>query len=295
MAITPRSFGLNPRLLLLVVMMASGIWLLMAPCRTACDLAQPPSFDSACEPNAAPLAQWEVDDWTMLVGCLSARAEGDEAYRAASLAVQYYPTDASLLNLRGYVAARHGDYPTAIYDFRTGQRVTGSPSGVFENNIAWTTLFETQGISPERTERVLLQTRALYTEAMRKGSSCERTHTALYVEYAMADHIARHYGRQDARFNDALVRYVELYGGYTSCLSRARTGDGLVVEELVSAAAMDYEMGKLAGIPYPTRHVIYAKQAVQRAGVLNIALDREWCAATVPVEGAIDRCVTLLR
>jgi hypothetical protein len=205
--------------------------------------------------------------------------------------VTYYPTDAHLLNYRGYVAARMGDYGTAVYDFRVGQRITGSVDGIFENNIAWSTLYQLDSVEPQRADRVLLEARGLYRASLEKNWSCERVHTGMFVEYAIADNAARTYGADDPRVAEAVERYVPLFYSYASCWDRIDSGDELVVEELLAAAAMDAKMGELAGVPTPTRHVGYARLSVQRGEELGLAIDAAFCERSVPVKAAVATCV----
>lgn len=290
MAITPRSFRLNPRLVIVAALAALGIWsVLQMPSAPPAMYAMAPGFGN-CHASTTPTTAWTVQQWGTTISCLLEADRGDDAYRAASMAVATHPANAALLNLRGFVAARNGDHATAIYDFRTGERITGSPDGVFENNIAWTTLFELEGLSAERTERVLLQTRALVDRSLQKGWSCERVHTALFVEYAIADLVAGEQGSEHPSARAAFARYAELYQQYAPCVARAAHGDELVLEELLSAAAMDVEMGRLAGIKSPIRHLNYARVAMERAAEIDVDVDRAWCARTTPVESAITTC-----
>lgn len=290
MAITPRSFRLNPRLVIVAALAAIGVWTTLQAQRAS----QLVAVSSECSTFAGPTEQWSAQEWSELVTCLSSHGEGDEAYQAATIAVAYHPTDAHLLNLKGFVAARNGDHATAVYDFRTGQRVTGSPDGVFENNIAWTTLFQTGPLNTERAHRVLQQARVLYVRSMERKWSCERAHTGMYVEYAIADLIERDANSQDPRVREAVQRYVELLADYSKrCLDRAPGGDDLVVEELMSWAAMDAEMGRIAGVRNPTRHLVVARAAAARAAELGLSMDRAWCAATVPVSTGINTCTSL--
>lgn len=291
MAITTQSFRLNPRLLLVAALATLGMWSsvhVLGLMRTA-----PLTAQHTCRSSVIPMERWSPRTWGQYVLCVSAAGDGVAAYQAATVAVGYHPTDATLLNLKGFVAARNGDHSTAVYDFRTGQRVTGSPSGVFENNIAWTTLFQTAPLSTDRAERVLLQTRVLYERSLEKKWSCERAHTALYVEYAMADLIAHNSGPDDQRVKHAIDRYVRMYERYMQCFNRAALGDELVVEELISAAAMDAEMGRIAGISNPTRHLNYEQAAIHRGRELGLKLNREWCIATIPVARAANHCAEL--
>lgn len=294
MAITPRSFRLNPRLLIVALLAVIGAWSVVAATtshRATIGVLQ----EWQCSDISTPRNQWSPAQWADEVDCLADAGSGADAYRVASEAVRQYPANEVLLNLKGFVAARNGDHATAIYDFRTGERITGSPDGIFENNIAWTTLYQTEGLSPERTERVLLQTRSLYQRSLQKGFSCERVHTGMFVEYAIADLLARQGAQHDPRVADAIARYSEMYGVYQTCWGRVVGGDELTVEELVAAAAMDAEMGRIAGVAHPTRHLQRADLAVQLADSLGMNLDRNWCARTVPVASAVDTCVELVQ
>lgn len=285
MAITPRSFRLNPLLLLLAVVAAVSVWSVAS--NSPDDEDQ--SFTS-CAVSSADMSEWSEQQWLQTIDCLMEDEQGAVAYQAASTAVLFHQHSEALLNIKGYVAARNGDHATAIYDFRTGQRVTGSPSGVFENNIAWATLFRLQGLRFQRQERVLLQTRELYQTSLARRWSCERAHTALFVEYKYADLVAHNAGPSDPRVADAVSRYLALYDRYTSCISRIYLGDELVVEEVLSAAAMDAEMGKIAGISNPTRHLHWVRDAMDRARELDLEIDSVWCHRATPVAAAGNTC-----
>ena len=299
MAITPRSFVVNPALL--VVMSAS---ILLSGAFIFCGFGQTcskrlsywESVKSACGP-ATDATSWSEHDWQQHVFCFVEQRDYTAAYAAATEAVRHYPKSESLLNLRGFAAGRNGEHSVAAYDFREGLRVTGSPSGVFENNIAWTMLWQLQGLDPERAERVLLQSRGLYERSLRKQWSCERVHTGMFVEYAIADLRARSttQGRADQGVQQAVRRYVDLYEQYQPCWSRIVGGDEMVVEEVLSAAVVDQEMGYIAGVDRPTRHLSWfdlAQETAQREGVVA---DEAYCEGIIPVASAVPACKALLR
>jgi hypothetical protein len=299
MAITPRSFLLNPRLLLGVAALffAGAAFLLYTPSTSSVGKA---SWNAVahndCSPTFADQEYWSVDAWEANIHCLMDQDEGEAAYRAARTALRYHPRSETLLNLKGFVAGRNGDHAIAAYDFREGLRLTGSPSGVFENNIAWTMLWQLEPLEAARAERVLRQSRALYTESLTKGWSCERVHTGMFVEYAIASLAARtsEDGRNDPRVREAVRRYDTLHADYRPCARRLRFGDELVVEEVLSAAVVDQEMGYMAGLRRPSRHLRLFDDAVEIAGRIGMRTG-DLCDRSIPVPEAVPACEALMR
>lgn len=299
MAITPRSFVVNPALLFVasLAILASGAFIFAGAGQSAHKrLSYWESVRDACGPDTDP-DHWSERDWEAHVFCFVDKREYTAAYAAAAEALQHHPRSESLLNLRGFAAGRNGDHSVAAYDFNEGLRITGSPSGVFENNIAWTTLWQLDGLEVERAARVLEQSRGLYERSLNKAWSCERVHTGLFVEYAIADHHARSTstGRSDARVREAVDRYVELYRQYQPCWGRIVNGDDLVIEEVLSAAVIDQEMGYIAGIRRPTRHLAWFDTAIEAAAFDGTVVDEAYCEAVIPVRSAVPACKALLR
>lgn len=292
MAITPRSFLLNPALMFIVCVVGLGLSSLLFLSGSTSSLS---TARTSCLPSAQAESQWTERHWESHLHCMMNRDAGDEAYEASNRAVSFYPRSELLLNLRGFIAGRNGDHAVASYDFRLGQQVTGSPSGVFENNIAWTSLWQLDGLAPDRRQRVLLQSRSLYQQSMRKGWSCERIHTGMFVEHAIARTQAEQNGRLDPDVQSAVGRYLELYGQYAPCWKRVTIGDDLVVEEILSAAVVDQEMGYLAGVRKPTRHFKWFDAALDRADLLGVNVDSSYCDATLPDGQAAQSCEALLR
>ena len=279
MAITPRSFGLNPTLVIIAALAAVGVYAgIGALCTTSC-------------PYEAERVNWTPEQWAFAIDQAQDEGDGERAYDLASRAVEQYPNHAYLLNLRGFVASRNGDHGLAAHDFREGLQRTGSPTGVFENNIAWSMLYSIDDLqNPDRADRALQQARNLIDESFSKGWSCERAHTGLFVEYAAAE--LGYAADDDIRVRKAVTRYISIYAKYQGCLhpNRLMSGDEITVEELYSAAIMDARMGELAGIMNPTRHLHYQQRAADRADELGIEIDAEWCEQVIPVGHAADLC-----
>lgn len=295
MAITPRSFLLNPALLVAALaMLAGGLFLFSGRSTSSLDSWRPALAE--CTPTPAEPAQWSERAWVANIHCLMREDEGGEAYRAAREAVRYYPRSAALLNLKGFVAGRNGDHAVATHDFRTGLALTGSPQGVFENNIAWTMLWQLEPLEAERAGRVLRQARELYVRSLEKGWSCERVHTGMFVEYSIANHNARTSadGRQDPDVHEAVQRYKTLYAQYQPCERRLAGGDELVVEELLSAAVIDQEMGYIAGVRRPSRHLRVFDDAVGVGERLGLDVEA-MCESSIPVADAVPACEALMR
>lgn len=285
MAITPRSFALNPGLIGLgtAALLIAGIAILFGPHNQAFN---GDDGRAECLPSSHAPDQWGEAQWWAHVQCLADSGDGHTAYRAADRAVSHYPSSEALLNLRGFVAGRNGDHAVAAYDFRRGQQLTGSPSGVFENNIAWSTLWLLDDLSPERAHRALLDARRLYEQSLNKQWSCERVHTGLFVEFALLGH------QTNRAF--ALDRYNELYQQYEPCWDRVATGDELVVEEISSAAIMDEQLRTQIDPHHSARHRHHLRQALRRASDAGVSTG-ELCKSAIPVAPARVACLELIR
>lgn len=288
MAITPRSILLNPTLFLLGALCVAAVGLLVSVTTSSAPRVsywesvrdQCPTADA--EPNA-----WTHSEWDVHVRCFLDAGDYSAAYAAASEGARYFPASELLLNYKGYAAGRNQEHGVAAMDFRAGLRVTGSPSGIFENNLAWTMLFQADDLPVPRRDRVLWQARELYRMSLHKGVSCERIHTGMFVEYGLAATAAP--DRRAGDFERATSRYYELREWYAPCWERVRSGDPLVTEEILSAAVLDQEMARLQGVHTPTAHVPHLA-AARQAGATP-----QTCDLVVPFRDILRACKVATR
>ena len=277
MAISPRTLVRNPVLLVIALVTLVGVGSLLSLLSP-----RPPSAAMLCDdPRTA-------DAWAV---CIEAQIDKGDHYRAATLAnvaLSHHNDDAHLLNLRGFAMAREGEHATALADFETGLKRTGSQSGVFENNIAWSRLYLLDHLDAGKRVQRLRQSRELYEQSMARGKSCARLHTAMFVEFAIAD-VAHEEGWHGVKL-DAIRRYGFAQAAYAGCEARVLDGEAIVVEEVLSAAIVDDEMGQLAGVKHPTRHLTALRAAERRARELGVTLDASWCHSTHPVLRAANAC-----
>jgi len=282
MAITARSFSLSPRLLgTLIASIAAVVFI------AALVLGTRPTIRCAAT-LPADRQNWTQRQWADNTSCLIEQRAYDSAYSSAEAGIAYFPRSETLYNLRGYAAAELQQYGLATFDFAEGIRKTPSRTGLLENNLAWSMLWQVDELSTERRRRALLQARRLYETSLRKSTSCERIHTGMFVEYAIADDLHRH---RLPGLHHALQRYAELHAQYEGCESRLAHHDRDIVREFVGASVIDREMSKMAGVALPVRQVKDLHRALDLAHELDMNT-ATLCDRSVPIHAARPACET---
>lgn len=291
MAITPKSVVLNPTLFILAIISVAVPALLVFGMFSSPRISYWETVRATCPNAEGDPPAWSEHEWNVHVQCFLERREYPPAYAAAAEAVRYHPNSETLINYKGYAAGRDGEHAVAAFDFRDGLRRTGSPSGIFENNLAWTMLFQAQQVTPPRREPLLQQARGLYRESLTKRTSCERIHTGMYVEFAIAELRSEmtHDLVHDPAYRTALRNYQDLYEAYRPCWQRVRSGNALVTEEILSAAIVDAQMGRVAGVVHPTRHLGWLRAAREQGATSTM------CDVTVPLVSTLRACKIAMR
>ncbi len=284
MAISPRSFLLNPALLLATLILGTLPILVvtMAPFPLeSLSFWQAVRYD--CDTVPGHPESWTEAAWEHHVECFLDQKRYPEAYAAADEGLTWFPNSASLLNSKGYAAARAQAFGIAALDFKTGLQRTGSPSGVFENNLAWVGLWQLESLPPERRGEALSVARSYYRKSLAKRTTCASLHTAMFVEFAAATH----YPRSTVAFRRATATYDVLREAYLPCRERLDPAREEVVEEVMSAALMHSAMQRMRGTQ-PADATEWWDRAV-RAGA-----SQTMCAHAVPVASTRAECTQRL-
>lgn len=267
MALTPRSFLINPRL---IGMVAAAVFGAAVFYTSILRLVNDPCPSRMGETEAA---------WGERVACLVEAEQWPKAHSEATEALATHPTSEMLHNYRGIASLEMGAYAVATVEFKQAISATGSPSGVLENNLAWTTLFTVDHMPPDRAHRTLMRARSQYVHSLRVAEQCERIHTGMFVEYAIANLHRRGDLRPDSGriVADSIRRYTALYDAYRACPQRMLySNDMLTSQEVIGAAYVDEQMGLIAGVKHPTRHLHWARAAEASFESASVPAGR-WC------------------
>jgi hypothetical protein len=290
MAITPRTLFKHPVVLLLAILCSASVVSGMA------FLFLEDEHDNACrDAVGGDVDHWMHHQWFAYGTCLLVDQEYETARRASDDAIERFPRSEGLVNVGAYAALELRDFEDAGVRLRRGMAQTGSPSGVLENNLAWTLLWTVDDHPTIGSKlQVLHRARSLYQGSLRKGQGCERIHTGLVVEFGLA-HVYSEGGdrAKTVGVRDAVRRYSSLWGRYQGCVARVGIGDKDVVEEVVSAMVIDQEMGLIAGVQKPCRQLASLKTALQ-AGRRSGQLADDVCSQSLPLAAAHPACEALV-
>lgn len=299
MAISPRTIIRNPALLALTTLAAGAVGVVGVTmmCGSACpasdiDYQRTVEYRQADSPCAAVAVadsnQWTEMDFIRVVYCHDTAGDQEAALLNAKVGLLRYPSSETLLNVRGYQEIELGLYGDAVDTLRNGVARVTPTDGVMENNLAWSGLW-----APRKMD--LREARKHISNSLtRDPNSCEALHTGMWVEYAVAA------SQTNVEREHAIARFDVLRDRYFGCEARLNEGKPEVVQEVLGAATMDFEMSRLA----PNSRVkpawarahtsgTLAKMAMQTARTNGFDDAEFLCNAATPIAQTHNTCLRL--
>lgn len=301
MAISPRTIIRNPALLALTTLAAGAVGVVgvaVMMCGGSCPasnaeynptLVQYHGEYSPCADVAvADSNQWTEMDFVRVAFCYNEVGDQETALLNAKVGLLRYPSSETLLNVRGYQEIELGLYADAVDTLRNGVSRVTPTDGVMENNLAWSGLWAPRSMD-------LREARKHITNSLtRDPSSCEGIHTGMWVEYAIAA------SQTNVERENAIARFDILRDRYFGCEARLNSGKPEVVQEVLGAATLDFEMSRLAPNDrvkpaWARAHTsaILARLAMQTAQTNGFADPGFLCAAATPVAQTHNTCLRL--